>query len=453
VRLPQTGPANSHLLQRLRAIIQQKGRDELMAEVQAKNVELEESLENLRRTTSAKDRMESELKIGQEIQMSMLPLVFPPFPDRHEFTIFAKLIPAREVGGDFYDFFFVDEEHLCLCVGDVAGKGVPAALFMAVTRTLIKATAKEDGSPASIMTRVNEELSERNESCTFVTVFLGILNVETGSFRYTNAGHNPPYIRHSDASLTRIDERHGLVIGGMSGLEYSEGERVLARDDCLVLYTDGVTEAMNVKKELYSEQRLAEVIQRQMASSVEEVVELVLRDTSDHADGAEQSDDITVLALMYQGPQTQKDSFAISVPNNLSSIGLVNEEFENFCARNEVPEDVMRRIEVVFDELLSNIISYGFDDDELHEVDVHVSFDSRRLVIEIQDGGRPFNPFSQESPDTNLSVEDRQIGGLGIHLVRQMMDEVSYERHINKNVVRLVRRFESDDHKRPDSNR
>jgi PAS domain S-box-containing protein len=149
---------------------------------------MEEELEK------ARQRMEDELNVGREIQMSMLPLTFPAFIDRDEFTIYAKLIPAREVGGDFYDFFFIDDDRLCVVVGDVSGKGVPSALFMAVTRTLLQATAKSDASPASILTRVNDDLSERNESCMFVTVFLGILNVATGEFRYTNAGHNPPFI-------------------------------------------------------------------------------------------------------------------------------------------------------------------------------------------------------------------------------------------------------------------
>lgn len=393
---------------------------------------------------SQRARMQDELNIAHDIQMSMLPLDFPPFPHRNEFTIFAKLIPAREVGGDFYDFFFVDDDRLCFCVGDVAGKGVPAALFMAVTQSLFKAMAKEDASPASIMTRVNDELSERNESCTFVTVFLGILNVVTGEVRYTNAGHNPPYIRHADATITRLDERHGPVIGGMPELQFTEGKCVLNRDDMLVIFTDGVTEAMNANYDLYSEQRLAELLRGRSLNSVEEAVELLLSDISDHVEDAEQSDDITALTLQYTGLANQKASFSIAVPNELSSIDLVNDKFQAFCAENDLSEDVVRRIGVVFDELLNNIVSYGFDDDGHHEIDVQVSFDGRRLVVEIRDDGRPFNPFLQESPDTTLPLEEREVGGLGIHLVRKMMDEVAYERRINRNVVRLVKRFHEE---------
>ncbi|MHC5023935.1 MAG: ATP-binding SpoIIE family protein phosphatase [Planctomycetota bacterium] len=445
MRLPTAGALKSQAVNRLQEIVQKKGREELMAEVQARNLELQESLENLRRTTSAKERMESELNIGQEIQMSMLPLEFPPFPDRHEFTIFAKLIPAREVGGDFYDFFFIDDDHLCVCVGDVAGKGVPSALFMAVTRTLIKATAKDDASPASILTRVNDELSERNESCMFVTVFVAILNVDTGLFRYTNAGHNPPYIRHADGTTTRLAERHGPVIGGMAGLTYAEDELVLAGDDLLVMYTDGVTEAMSPTEQLYTEKRLAGLIGEGALSTVEDAVRVVLDDIDDHAAGAEQSDDITVLAVRYQGPGTDviDHSFDITVPNQLTSIEAVNDRFNAFAAEAGLPDEVRRRINMVFDELLNNVISYGFDDEREHAIEVHVGLERHRLVIELMDDGRPFNPFGQETPDTTLPLEARRIGGLGIHLVQKVMDEVSYERRIDKNLVKLVKRIES----------
>lgn len=385
-------------------------------------------------------RMQDELNVARNIQMSMLPLVFPPFPERNEFTVFAKLIPAREVGGDLYDFFFIDDKHLCLCVGDVAGKGVPAALFMAVTRSLIKAISKENVSPANIMSRVNDELSERNESCTFVTVFLGVVNVETGEFRYTNAGHNPPYVRHADATITCLDQRNGPVVGFMPELEYTECNRVLAPEDVLVIYTDGVTEAMNANKKLYSDQRLEDLIRERSLDTVEQALQVVLDDVDDHVEGAEQSDDITVLTFRYNGPQSRNNSFKISVPNQLSSIHLVTDKFESFCTEHGLPDDVVRRINVVFDELLSNIVSYGFDDDGLHEIDVHVSFDGQRLVVEILDDGRPFDPFLQDSPDTTLTLEEREVGGLGIHLVRKMMDEVAYERRDDKNAVRLVKR-------------
>src|SRR5210317_1956749 len=159
-----------------------------------------------------KDRMQEELNVGHTIQMSMLPQAFPAFPDRTEFDLHALLKPAREVGGDFYDFFLLDSDRICLVVGDVSGKGVPAALFMAVSQTMIKTAAKGDTSPASIVTRVNDALSMDNPASMFVTLFLAIVDIRTGRFRYCNAGHNPPYIVHPGGQLTCLDQRHGVVM-------------------------------------------------------------------------------------------------------------------------------------------------------------------------------------------------------------------------------------------------
>jgi sigma-B regulation protein RsbU (phosphoserine phosphatase) len=201
------------------------------------------------------DRMEQELNVGHDIQMSMLPLEFPAFPERSEFSLHATLKPAREVGGDFYDFFFVDDDHLCLVVGDVSGKGVPAALFMAVTKTMIKSQATDDPSPASIITRVNDDLSADNPASMFVTLFIAIVNTRTGEFRFTNAGHNPPYILRSD-ELECLDQRHGPIIGAVEGVAFREDSASLNRADTLLIFTDGVTEAMSPADELYSEARL-----------------------------------------------------------------------------------------------------------------------------------------------------------------------------------------------------
>jgi sigma-B regulation protein RsbU (phosphoserine phosphatase) len=278
----------------------------------------------------------------------------------------------------------------------------------------------------------------------FVTIFVGILNVKTGRIRYTNAGHNPPYLKHADGSVSAVNKRHGPVIGGMSGLTYAEDELVLACDDLLVMYTDGVTEAMNPTDDLYTEKRLARLIGDQALATVEDAVRVVLDDVDVHAAGAEQSDDITVLAVRFQGPDTEvTGSFDIAVPNQLASIDAVNSRFNEFADDAGMPDDIRRRVNMAFDELLNNIISYAFEDENEHEIEVRVNFERQRLVIEVLDDGRPFNPFSQESPDTTLPLEARRVGGLGIHLVQRVMDEVSYERRIDKNLVKLVKRIET----------
>ncbi len=250
---------------------------------------------------TAKERMESELNVAADIQMSMLPLEFPAFPDRHEFSIHATLEPAREVGGDFYDFFLIDEDHLCFCIADVSDKGVPAALFMAVTKTLIKSHASPDSSPASILTAANEDLFEDNESSMFVTVFLCILDLRTGSLVYTNAGHNPPYIKTSRGDVVILDERHGPVAGAVGGVAYGEDYRQLDPGDYVILFTDGVTEAMNSSHELYSEEALESLLEETTLESSEQAIGLIFASVRDHAGSAEQSDDITVLTLEFVG--------------------------------------------------------------------------------------------------------------------------------------------------------
>ena len=248
-----------------------------------------------------RDRMEDELNIGREIQMSMIPLTFPPFPDHDEFSVFAALEPAREVGGDFYDYYFIDEERLCFCIGDVSGKGVPAALFMAMAKTLIKSRAADDGSTASILTHVNDELSVDNHNCMFVTIFSGILNIRTGELLYTNAGHNPPYLKRKDGTLQRLDQRHGPVVGAVEGMAYAEGRDTMEPGDLLLLYTDGVTEAMDVEDRLFSEDRFEQLLASMDTDDAGKVVDNTVVAVKTFEGEAEQADDITVLALAFHG--------------------------------------------------------------------------------------------------------------------------------------------------------
>jgi sigma-B regulation protein RsbU (phosphoserine phosphatase) len=438
-RFPTTGAPDRDLLSALQAIVSQKGRDELLEEIQSKNLELQESLDNLRRERTAKERMESELNIGREIQMSMLPLVFPAFPGRTDFDVHAALHPAREVGGDFYDLFLIDENHFCFCVGDVSGKGVPAALFMAVTKTLIKSRAANDLSPASILSHVNSELSQRNESCMFVTVFLGILELATGKVAYSNAGHNPPYLRRLSGDLIRIDQRHGPVIGAAEGLAYKQDEIGLTAGDLLFLYTDGVTEAMNVRSELYGEERLRELLAASAHGTVEEAVRVGTDDVWAYQGEAEQADDVTVLAVSYFGRPEDDNSgrLEMKIANSLEEIRRVNEAIEAFAEAHGLEAKMRRQLNLVCDELLNNTISYGYVDDSEHEIQLTATIVGGLLRVTISDDGIPFNPFELDEPDTGLSVEDRPIGGLGVHLVRNLMDRVSYERRGALNLVQL----------------
>jgi sigma-B regulation protein RsbU (phosphoserine phosphatase) len=247
-----------------------------------------------------KERMEEALKLAHDIQMSMVPKTFPPFPDRSEFDIFATLAPAKEVGGDFYDFFFIDDDHLCFAVGDVSGKGVPASLFMAVTKTLFKATAGNGGTPGEILARLNTEICRDNESCMFVTLFCAILNIRTGQVDYGNGGHNLPYYLHQ-RGVSPLENLGGRALGLVKQSPYASGRMVLAPGEALLLYTDGVTEAMNPSETLYSDQRLEQFLGTNRGSAPRQIIGNLIGDVKQFAGGAPQSDDITVLALLYLG--------------------------------------------------------------------------------------------------------------------------------------------------------
>ncbi|MFP4035145.1 MAG: SpoIIE family protein phosphatase, partial [Desulfovermiculus sp.] len=270
---------------------------QLTKSVDSMRLALKEYITNLTETTKAKERIESELKIARNIQMNFLPRHFPPFPDRQEFEIFAALEPARHVGGDLYDFFLLDDDHLFFSVGDVADKGVPAALFMAVTKTLMKGIAEQGLEPSEVLARVNNELCQGNESSMFVTLFCGILNLRSGELRYSNAGHNPPLVLSPGQDPQWLDLPPGLVLGGMEDMVFQTRTRMMLPGEKLLAYTDGVTEAMNPGRELYSEQRLESEVRGLAAAGPEDMVSGILQSVHAFASGADQSDDITLLAL------------------------------------------------------------------------------------------------------------------------------------------------------------
>ncbi|XPV75104.1 MAG: SpoIIE family protein phosphatase [Desulfovibrio sp.] len=264
-------------------------------------VNLSEHIEDLKSTTAAKERIESELKIARDIQMGILPKLFPAFPEHDEFDIYASIEPAREVGGDLYDFFFTEEDTFFFLIGDVSDKGVPAAFFMAVTKTLIKVIAETGVSPADVLEKVNNDLSADNESCMFVTLFCASLNLRTGEVTYASAGHNPPFLMKGGEEAIELEMSNDPIAGAMDGMAYHNHTLTLETGQTLFLYTDGVSEAMDKALNLYTEDRLQRCISACADKSAEEVVEIVNKSIADFTGGAEQSDDITMLALQYWG--------------------------------------------------------------------------------------------------------------------------------------------------------
>ncbi len=264
---------------------------------------LKRYIEDLRTTTAAKERIEGELRVAHDIQMSILPKIFPPFPEHPEVNLFATLEPAREVGGDLYDFFFLDRDHLCFVIGDVSGKGVPASLFMAMTKTLIKTTAKNTQDPATILDSVNRDLARDNEASMFVTLFCGVLDLRNGALQYCNGGHNPPFVLRRTGAVEPMDTINGMVVGASDQAQYSQSQLALQPGDTLYLYTDGLTEAMNDHEQMFTDRRLYDMLTACPHDSVKALVTQTLAEVKAFAHDVAQSDDITILALRYDGPK------------------------------------------------------------------------------------------------------------------------------------------------------
>jgi len=266
-----------------------------------------EQLAVLRQATRDREQLLSvrnDLNTAARIQQTILPRVFPPFPERGEFDIYAQMTPAKEVGGDFYDFFFIDHDRLAFVIGDVSGKGVPAAIFMAVSRTLLKAIASQVVNPGESLRRINTMLIPESNGRMFVTIFYGVLNTRTGDVQFSFGGHNPPYIKRKDGSIERINHESGFLLGMLEDMEYDVHKIALQPGDTILLYTDGVTEAMNGSAELFEESRLQDSLRRLNGAPLKELLEGINADLVQFAAGAPQADDITMLALQYRGKQS-----------------------------------------------------------------------------------------------------------------------------------------------------
>ncbi|MDR0904199.1 MAG: SpoIIE family protein phosphatase [Ruminococcus sp.] len=268
--------------------------------------ELKLYMKDFEKVTADKERIATELSVATNIQASMLPHIFPPYPDRTEFDLFGSMEPAKEVGGDFYDFFLADEKTLAVVIADVSGKGVPAALFMVIAKTLIKNNAQMNKTPEQVFSEVNNILCESNEGGMFVTCFMGYLNVETGVFNYVNAGHNPPVIKRKGGEWEFLPCKPGFVLAGMEDINFKPMSITLNEGDMIYMYTDGVTEAVDQVEDLYGEKRLINTLNEDRELNIQEIIKTIRLDINNFANGAEQADDITMLLLEYYGSGGQK---------------------------------------------------------------------------------------------------------------------------------------------------
>ena len=390
------------------------------------------------RVNEQKERMENELHIAREIQMAMIPKSFPPFPERKDLDLSAAIIPAKEVGGDLYDFFIRDEK-LFFCIGDVSGKGIPASLVMAVTRSLFRAMSAHEDSPAKIITSMNNSMAETNESTMFVTFFCGVLDLKAGQLRYCNAGHNPPMILTDAIRILPVEPN--LSLGILKGMDFIEQETPFYYDDALFLYTDGLSEAENVAQEQFGEARIRAALHGRKPS--ENHLANIEQQVSRFVGEAPQSDDLTMLFIHYLG-NTDKKTFHLTLHNNVEQIALLPEYVETVAKAAQLDNETIFNLNLALEEAVSNVILYAYPEGTDNVVDIEAKADGNQVSFVITDSGKPFDPTAKEEVDIDAEITDRPIGGLGIHLVRTIMDKVSYERKEEKNILTLILTTKND---------
>jgi len=383
-------------------------------------------------------RIDKELEYAKQIQLSALPT---NFPENEEYGIYAEMIAAKEVGGDFYDFYKLNDTTVAFLAADVSGKGIPAAMFMMTAKTIIKDLAESGMAVNDIFTKANEKLCENNESGMFVTAWMGILDITTGQVKFANAGHNPPLLKRADGSFEYLKTRAGFVLAGMEGVRYRVGELTLDPGDRLFLYTDGVPEATNVEDKLYGEDRLLSFMNQNASMEATKLLPALKANIDEFVGEAPQFDDITMLVFDYKpkkgGERMTKKTFPAKTESLSDVLGFVEETLEGF----ECPIKIQTAICVAIEEVFVNIAHYAYPD-SVGDMTLHIGFDevSRTITFRMTDKGVPFDPLKKPDPDITLSAEEREIGGLGIFIAKKTMDSLTYAYENGENILTMIKK-------------
>jgi len=395
-----------------------------------------------KKLNAQKELIQNELRIGRDIQMSLVPKTFPAFPKRTDLDIAACIVPAKEVGGDLYDFYIRDEK-LFFCIGDVSGKGVPAALVMTVTQSLFRAISSRENSPAKIVSAMNDSMAEKNENSMFVTFFCGVLDLVTGQLRYCNAGHNPAMRVGGNESMvvtavtvSRLPVVPNIPLGLDAGFTFKEQETTLDHDDALFLYTDGVTEAENEVSELFGEERLEATLDTKRDAHGQ--IDAVRAAVNGFVGDAMQNDDITILVIHYLGTPVKQERHLI-LHNDIQQIPQLADFMETIAEEKGLNQSLCMSLNLALEEAVTNVILYAYPDGADGLVDIEAVLREHSIEFIVTDSGMPFDPTAVAEVDITLTAEERAIGGLGIHLVRQIMDEVRYQRLNDKNQLTLIK--------------
>lgn len=380
--------------------------------------------------SDAEDRISRELEFARQIQHSALPSVFPPYPNRPDFDLYASMDAAKEVGGDFYDFYMLDHFTIVFMIADVSGKGIPAAMFMMTAKTLIKGLAESGKNTAEIFTEANKKLCENNDAGMFITAWIGKLDLRTGKLEFVNAGHNPPLLCRRGGEVEYLRTKPNFILAGMEMTRYQTREIQLNHGDELFLYTDGVTEAANEKNELYGEERLKNCLVAAADRHPREICETIKNDVTSYAGTTPQSDDITMLCIKMNAIH---DKTTITTYPDKNSFELVEQFLDNRLKTADVPQKTIRRMMITSDEIWSNIVNYS----NATTASLKLRRDGDTVFFDFTDNGIPYDPTKAEAPDTTLSADEREIGGLGLHMVRSMTSSIQYTYSDNCNKLTL----------------
>ena len=384
-------------------------------------------------------RIDKELEYAKQIQLSALPTNFPKDED---YNIYAQMIAAKEVGGDFYDFYKLNDTTVAFLAADVSGKGIPAAMFMMTAKTIIKDLAESGMAVNDIFTKANEKLCENNESGMFVTAWMGILDLTTGNLQFANAGHNPPVLKRRDGAFEYLKTRAGFVLAGMEGVRYRVGELTLYPGDRLFLYTDGVPEATNADNKLYGEDRLLSFMNQNATIEATAFLPALKANIDEFVGEAPQFDDITMLMFDYKpkqgGVQMINKTFPAKVEALSDVLGFVDETLESY----ECPMKTQTAVCVAIEEVFVNVAHYAYGEGE-GDMTLGIGFDaeSREITFRMTDKGTPFDPLKKPDPDITLPAEDREIGGLGIFITKKTMDTVTYAYENGENILTMIKKI------------
>lgn len=394
---------------------------------------------DLRMVSENKSRIEGELHVARGIQMSMIPKIFPPYPERSDVDMFAAVVPAKEVGGDLYDFY-TREEKLFFCIGDVSGKGVPASLVMAVTRSLFRTVSAHEKSPQRIVTTINDSMSEMNDANMFVTFFCGVLDLRNGHLRYCNAGHNAPVLVMPDGNR-ELPVEANLPLGVVPGMSFSEQETDLTTGTGLFLYTDGLTEAENPAHALFGEERMLAALSGKLGSHQQ--IDAMTQAVQGFVGEAPQSDDLTMLYIRFMNNQISEETERhLILHNDIQQIPQLAEFVEAVADVAHLDVGLTMSLNLALEEAVSNVIMYAYPKGSDGLVDIEAIIRKGELEFIISDNGTPFDPTAAPEADITLDVEDRPVGGLGIFLVKNIMDVVKYTRSDDgKNILSMIKKL------------